>query len=166
MVDVDAAPTLAGVHHLKLPVADLERSIEWYRSRLGYRSAIEFVEDGVLMGVSMRHLAGGPELALRLDPERAATVAGFDFFAIGVPDEAAMRVLAGRLDALGETHAGLLLASIGWILPGVHDPDGHEVRFYTLSTHTEVPDGSPLRIENAHAEPDPRASELAAGADT
>jgi hypothetical protein len=27
-------PALAGVHHLKLPVTDLARSREWYRSRL------------------------------------------------------------------------------------------------------------------------------------
>ena len=28
-------PRFAGVHHLKLPVSDLRRSQEWYRSRLG-----------------------------------------------------------------------------------------------------------------------------------
>ena len=21
---------------------------------------------------------------------------------------------------------------VGWVLPGIHDPDGHEVRFYTV----------------------------------
>jgi hypothetical protein len=28
-------------------------------------------------------------------------------------------------------------ASIGWILPLLHDPDGHEVRFYTIEHHTD-----------------------------
>jgi hypothetical protein len=28
-------------------------------------------------------------------------------------------------------------ASIGWILPELHDPDGHEIRFYTHQHHTE-----------------------------
>ena len=32
------APVLAGIHHLKLPVTDLARSLEWYRSCLGYQS--------------------------------------------------------------------------------------------------------------------------------
>jgi hypothetical protein len=33
-------------------------------------------------------------------------------------------------------------ASIGWILPELHDPDGHEVRFYTLQHHTELDPGA------------------------
>jgi hypothetical protein len=45
--------------------------------------------------------------------------------------------LAARLTALGERHAGVHWASIGWILPELHDPDGHEVRFYTLQQHTD-----------------------------
>jgi catechol 2,3-dioxygenase-like lactoylglutathione lyase family enzyme len=45
------APVLAGIHHLKLPVTDLARSLEWYRSRLGYQVQVEFVEQGTLMGV-------------------------------------------------------------------------------------------------------------------
>ena len=37
-------PALAGIHHLKLPVTDLSRSLDWYQSRLGYRVQVEFVE--------------------------------------------------------------------------------------------------------------------------
>ena len=47
------APALAGIHHLKLPVTDLARSLEWYRSRLGYQVQVEFVEQGTLMGVGL-----------------------------------------------------------------------------------------------------------------
>jgi catechol 2,3-dioxygenase-like lactoylglutathione lyase family enzyme len=140
------APALAGIHHLKLPVTDLARSLEWYRSRLGYQVAMEFVEQGELRGCGMRHPNGGPELGLRLDPERARAAAGFDYFAIGVPDKAAMDELASRLTALGEAHAGVHWASIGWILPELHDPDGHEVRFYTREHHTELRPDSVLRI--------------------
>jgi catechol 2,3-dioxygenase-like lactoylglutathione lyase family enzyme len=143
-----SAPELAGIHHVKLPVSDLTRSREWYGSRLEYRVAIEFVEHGELMGVSMRHPNGGPEFALRLDPIRAAAVAGFDYFAVGVPSRAAMDDLAARLAALGEPHAGVHHASIGWILPGLHDPDGHEVRFYTIASHRESPVEGVLRIES------------------
>ncbi|MBK8729749.1 MAG: LuxR family transcriptional regulator [Tetrasphaera sp.] len=76
-------PTLDGVHHLKLPVTDLTRSIAWYASRLGYAVAVEFHEDGHLAGVVLDHPAGGPQLGLRLDPDRARAAAGFDYFAIG-----------------------------------------------------------------------------------
>jgi catechol-2,3-dioxygenase len=49
------APALAGVHHLKLPVTDLARSREWYRTRLGYQVQIEFIEQGQLMGYGLSH---------------------------------------------------------------------------------------------------------------
>jgi len=155
-----SAPALDGIHHVKLPVRDLARSREWYESRLGYRAAIEFLEQGELKGVSMRHPNGGPELALRLDPDRAAAAAGFDYFAIGVPSREAIEELAARLSALGESHAGVRFATIGWILPDLRDPDGHEVRFYTTTTHhREPPAEGVLRIENPR-----EASEAAAPA--
>ena len=132
------APALAGIHHLKLPVTDLDRSRDWYLSRLGYQVHMEFVEQGRMMGYGLSHPNGGPPLALRLDPERARAAAGFDYFAIGVPDKDAIDQLAVRLTGLGEQHAGVHWASIGWILPELHDPDGHEVRFYTHQHHTKL----------------------------
>ena len=134
-MSVPDAPALAGVHHVKLPVTDLARSREWYQSRLGYQVQIEFVEQGKLMGYGLAHPNGGPMLGLRLSPERARAAAGFDYFAIGVPGKEAIDELAVRLSMLGEDHDGVRFASIGWILPGLHDPDGHEVRFYTIEQH-------------------------------
>jgi catechol 2,3-dioxygenase-like lactoylglutathione lyase family enzyme len=128
------APELDGIHHVKLPVRDLSRSRAWYESRLGYQVATEFFEDGALMGVALAHPNGGPDLALRLNPELAARAAGFDYFAIGVPTKAALEILAERLTALGEQHAGVHFATIGWILPHSHD---HEIRFYTTEQHTD-----------------------------
>ncbi|HEY1320514.1 MAG TPA: VOC family protein [Streptosporangiaceae bacterium] len=160
------APALAGVHHLKLPVSDLARSRDWYESRLGYQLELEFVEDGRLMGYAFSHPNGGPGLGLRLDPERARRAAGFDYFAIGVPSKPAMDELAARLDALGEEHAGVHEATIGWILPLLHDPDGHEVRFYTIEHHTAPPAD---RVSTVHdpretAERRERERQAAAGA--
>jgi catechol 2,3-dioxygenase-like lactoylglutathione lyase family enzyme len=142
------APCLDGIHHVKLPVRDLARSCAWYESRLGYQVAIEFVEQGTLMGVAMRHPDGGPDFGLRLDPARAGSAAGFDYFAIGVPSREAIQDLADRLTALGEPHAGVHFATIGWILPELHDPDGHEVRFYTTAHHSELPDDEVVRVED------------------
>ncbi|GAA3144662.1 VOC family protein [Nonomuraea roseoviolacea] len=153
------APRLDGIHHVKLPVRDLERSLAWYNTRLGYEVEIEFREKGVLMGCALRHPNGGPMLALRLDPARAEAAAGFDYFAIGVPGKEEIDDLAERLVALGETHAGVHFATIGWILPELHDPDGHEVRFYTTSHHTEPgPDG--LTVDDARESAERREREL------
>jgi catechol 2,3-dioxygenase-like lactoylglutathione lyase family enzyme len=127
------APELAGCHHLKLPVRDLQRSRDWYGRVLGYELAREFIEDGRLMGVTLRHPNGGPVLALRLEPERVAGASGFDYFGIGVAGKAEIDALAAHLDSLGEKHVGVHPAGPGHVLPGLRDPDGYEVRFYTLA---------------------------------
>jgi catechol 2,3-dioxygenase-like lactoylglutathione lyase family enzyme len=136
-MNVPDMPALAGIHHVKLPVTDLARSLAWYRSRFGYEAQVEFVEQGKLMGYGLGHPGGGPMLGLRLDPARARAAAGFDYFAFGVPDKAALDELAARLDALGQAHAGVHMATLGWILPEVPDPDGHVLRFYTVEHHTD-----------------------------
>ncbi len=141
-------PRLDGIHHIKIPVTDLDRARAWYESRLGYQTDVEFVESGTVMGVGLRHPNGGPRLGLRLDPERSAGFADFDFFAIGVPDRTHLDALAQRLTALGETHAGVHPGILGWVLPRLHDPDGHEVRFYTTAHHTEPPTRSVTRIDD------------------
>ncbi|QKW38074.1 VOC family protein [Actinomadura sp. NAK00032] len=145
----DDTPALDGVHHLKLPVGDIERSRSWYASRLGYVTVIEFTGNGRTTGITMAHPDGGPMIGFVLDSERARRASGFDYFAIGVPGRAELERLAARLTALGEEHAGVHFATIGWILPGTHDPDGHEVRFYTTGHHTPIPaDGTPLVVDD------------------
>lgn len=146
-----SAPLLDGVHHLKLPVRDLDRSRAWYESRLGYRVTTEFLDDGTVTGLVMTHPNGGPAFGLRLDPQRAAAAAGFDYFSIGVPTKQALDALAERLTGLGETHAGVHFATIGWILPKTHDPDGHEIRFYTTEHHTDPDDTEIRRVHDARA---------------
>ena len=144
-------PQLDGVHHLKLPVRDLDRSSEWFQSRLGYATAMEFREDGKVMGLALNHPDGGPRLALRLDPDKAAASSGFDYFSIGVPTKAAIDALSARLTQLGDTHSGVQVASLGWILPGLSDPDGHEIRFYTTESHKKAPEGQVYIVDNARS---------------
>ena len=62
---------LSGFHHIKLPVSEVARSRDWYTGVLGFTTDIEFVEDGVLMGVGLAHAGMSGGIALRHDPERA-----------------------------------------------------------------------------------------------
>jgi hypothetical protein len=51
--------------------------------------------------------------------------------------------------------AAAVAGSVGsacWATAGAHDPDGHEVRFYTTEHHTEKPGDGVLRVA------DPRES--------
>ena len=54
----------------------------------------------------------------------------------------------GRLDELGQAHAGVHRASMGWILPEVLDPDGHTLRFYTMEHHTDMTPGEVTTIHD------------------
>jgi len=85
---------------------------------------------------NVMHPDGGPELGLTLDPDRARAAAGFDYFSIGVPDRAGLDQLAPHLTALGEEHAGVHFATIGWILPLLHDPATATRSGSTRSNHT------------------------------
>jgi catechol 2,3-dioxygenase-like lactoylglutathione lyase family enzyme len=124
---------LRGFHHVKLPVSDIDRSIEWYERVLGLRVCLEFVEEGVLMGVAVADSAETVALALRNAPERTAAMAGFDPVALCVPTVQALKAWQQRLDDLGEPHGGIVTGHAGSVLVGLHDPDGIEIRLYQPS---------------------------------
>ena len=124
-------PELSGFHHIKLPVADLGRSRDWYTSVLGLRVEIEFVEEGTLRGLALADPSGRLRLALRLDPVRAAALAGFDPVALEVPERADVEAWRIKLDDLRQPHGGVVTGHRGGsVLVGLHDPDGIEIRLY------------------------------------
>lgn len=124
-------PDLSGFHHVKLPVADLERSRRWYAAVLGLQVTIEFEEDGVVRGVALADPSGSVRLALRHDPARAATLAGFDPIALAVPTRDDVQAWAHRLDEMSQPHGGIVTGHRGGaVLIGLHDPDGIEIRLY------------------------------------
>lgn len=124
-------PDLAPIHHVKIPVSDVQASCEWYQLVLGFAVAIEFVEGGELRGVALKSPDGSTQVALRHDPDRAAALAGFDLVALGVPSRDGVRAWADHLDALDERHGGIVTGHNGGaVLVGLHDPDGIEISLY------------------------------------
>lgn len=121
-----------GLHHVKLPVSDVDRSRAWYRDALGFVDEVEFREDGVLRGVGLRHPEGGVGLALRGDPDRARALAGFDAICLAVGTRADLDALLQRLDAAGFDHTVPVPAFRG-AAADVPDPDGHLLRVHTLA---------------------------------
>jgi len=124
-------PDLAPIHHVKIPVSDVRVSADWYQRVLGVAVTIEFIEDGELRGVAIEAPGDATPIALRLDPERAAALAGFDLLALGVPTRAGVQDWADHLAAIGEQHGGVVTGHRGGaVLIGLHDPDGIELRLY------------------------------------
>lgn len=122
---------LSGFHHVKLPVSDVGRSRDWYVQVLGFTTDIEFVEDGVLMGVALARPDMPSGVALRHDPDRAKAMSGFDALALLVPTRDEVAAWKDRLDAAGVPHGGIVTGHRGGaVLVGLHDPDGIEVRLY------------------------------------
>ncbi|HEY7593645.1 MAG TPA: VOC family protein [Actinophytocola sp.] len=122
---------IQGIHHVKLPVSDVDRSRDWYERVFGLELLLEFVEDGVLMGVALADPDHTVAIGLRGDPDRAKALAGFDPLAIGVPSLADLEAWRDHLASLGEKHDGIVERPDGHVLLGLHDPDGIEIRLYT-----------------------------------
>jgi catechol 2,3-dioxygenase-like lactoylglutathione lyase family enzyme len=126
-----AVGAVSGLHHVKLPVRDVERSVQWYSLAFDFTPAWELREDGELRGAALRHPQSGLQLALRLDPERAVALAGFDALCLAVGTPSDLDAVLDRLDARGVDH-GSPFPGHGGDAVDVPDPDGHLIRLHTL----------------------------------
>jgi catechol-2,3-dioxygenase len=126
---------LRGIRGVKIPVTDLDRSIEWYGEVFGFEVEWEFADaDGVVRGVAGPVGDGVAGLALRLNPEKARAIAGFDPVNWAVETREDLGDWIAHLDALGIPHSPEIEASIGWLLV-FNDPDGLEIHVYTDASH-------------------------------
>ncbi|MFF3979772.1 VOC family protein [Streptomyces sp. NPDC001571] len=138
-------PVPLGIHHLKLPVTDLERSARWYGKVLGAHRLTELDHrrpDGTLFAVILDVPGLGTRLELRLDPDTATALDGYDFLTLAVNDRTALDRWTAHLDALDVPHSPPVVALVGWLLV-VPDPDGLRLRLYTAAPHGL----DPARIE-------------------
>jgi catechol 2,3-dioxygenase-like lactoylglutathione lyase family enzyme len=129
-------PELAGIHHVKMPVTDLDRSRDWYGRVLGFKVTYEFQDaDGVVRGVAGEVPGlGDSMLCLRVNSQAAQGCQGFDPVSFAVPDRADIETWAAHLDTLGIPHSPVIEASIGWLLV-FNDPDGLDLHLYSWAAH-------------------------------
>ena len=130
-------PEFGGIHHVKLPVTDLERSARWYGDVLGARRLTELDHrrpDGTLFAVILDVPNLGTKLELRLDPATAKALGEYDFLTLAVQDRAALDRWIEHLDNLGVDHSPPVVALVGWLLV-IPDPDGLRLRLYTSEPH-------------------------------
>jgi catechol 2,3-dioxygenase-like lactoylglutathione lyase family enzyme len=121
---------LTGVHHVRLPVRDLERSFAFWHELLGYEREFDFPGPEGPRGWALKHPRGGPDLVLWRDPAKAAASSGFPWFSIGLSSPDDIRGLVRELDRRGIHHGGVQDGLVGLKLPLVEDPDGHLIGFY------------------------------------
>jgi catechol 2,3-dioxygenase-like lactoylglutathione lyase family enzyme len=135
-VTTPTAQTLEGVHHVRLPVNDLEESAKFWIELLGYERDFDFPGTDGPAGWALKHARGGPNIVLWHDPERAAAASGFPWFSIGMAEAGHVRELAAELDRRGIRHGGIQDAFVEIKLPFVQDPNGHLIGFYVLNTQS------------------------------
>ncbi|TAM66013.1 MAG: VOC family protein [Microbacteriaceae bacterium] len=142
MVNTVPTPPLTGLHNIRIPVNDLDRSIEWYTRVFGFDELMEFTDHGTRTGMVLIH-SSGARLILMIDPKAAAAMRepspGLGPVALGVADRAQLAEWVDRLNALGIENEGSYQGHLGWTIPHIKDPDGLEIRIYT----EEVPDTLP-----------------------
>jgi catechol 2,3-dioxygenase-like lactoylglutathione lyase family enzyme len=135
---MSARLTMTGIHHVRLPVSDLERSRAFWQDVLGYEWDFDFPGDDGPAASALRHPDGGPNVVLWLDAERARASAGFVWFGLGLPAAADVERLRDELDALEIPHGGIQGAFVDVKLPFVSDPDGNLISFYVKPSSLAV----------------------------
>lgn len=124
-------PSLSGIHHVTLPVSDLEASAGWYAAVLGATRLPGLdhhdpVGNRFSVVVTLPGLDIPVQLRLASDP----AIRDYDPVTLAVADHAALEQWAAHLDAVGIQHGPIVTARIGYAM-SLHDRDSTVLRLYT-----------------------------------
>jgi catechol 2,3-dioxygenase-like lactoylglutathione lyase family enzyme len=120
-------PSVLGVHHIRLPVMDIDASSDWYRTIFGFEILLYEEEEAGAVGAVLRHPSG---VVLGLHQVEVAVVAaleGFNVLGLTADDLSAW---VDELDRLGAVHGEVTRSSVGYFIE-VMDPNGTVVQLHT-----------------------------------
>ncbi len=118
--------------HVKIPVTDLQNSVDWYCRLMDLSLTHEFIEQDELRGAAVRSTEGGFSFALRLRQHcsSAPDLEGFDIVAVHMNSREALSVVQQRSAALGAEYTDVQDRGPHEAVVDVTDPDGTVLRFY------------------------------------
>jgi len=138
MTELSNLPPLLGIHHIKLAVSDLERSLRFYEALFGAQRIPQadhkHEADGSLYAFILDVPNLGAKLELRLNPEQAKKHFHFDPITIAVKDKAALEQWQSYIASKKLPHSPIIVAIQAWLIV-TEDPDGNRLRLYTVETH-------------------------------
>lgn len=126
--DDDPVRLIIGLHHVRFPVTDPQRSREWYATVLGFVPVLDYEWERGVIGVVCRH-PSGLVIGLHRDPRRARALRGFAALSLAVAAPGDLDRWSERLDRLSAPHGPIQRGHLGPYLE-VPDPDGIVVRFH------------------------------------
>jgi len=122
------------VLHVKLPVTDLQRSVDWYTKLMDLQLTREFIEQDEVRGAALRSPEGDFSFALRLRVhcEGQPNLNGFDVVALHMSDREAIVRMHERCRNLRVTCSPVQDRGEHEAIVDVTDPDGTVLRFYWM----------------------------------
>lgn len=122
-----------GVHHVRIPVRELGRNVDWYEVCLDAERVARFDHhdsDGAVFAVVLELPGAGPMVELRIDPAAASGAAGYRPVAFGVGDRAGLDRWVAHFDGHHIEHSEVTRRRIAHSVD-VQAPDGLVLGFYT-----------------------------------
>ena len=119
---------MQGIAHMCFTVSDLERSVEFYRDKMGFRQAFDLNLDGGRVRGVYFHVGGRTFIELfEGEPKQSSEAGSFRHFCIEVAD---INKMVGALRDRGVEVSDPEMGKDGSYQAWVEDPDGNRIELH------------------------------------